>query len=177
MTPAAALIALALGRPLPLVDMVCAQAIRAGVDQALACAVVEVENGRDTWRTTAVRREWDGSTSYGLMQINSQWWPQFRGNLRLHVYMGCVILAYYLREERGDVRRALSRYNTGHQCATGRAYAEAVLATCGLISAAVLWSERDDNVGKLPENIRKVSGNYPEVFRTFSGRYPEDRRR
>lgn len=125
MTPAAALIALALARPLSLVALVHDQAVRAGVDPVLACAVVETES----WFNPRAYR-WNAGTKssdWGLFQINDGWWPQFRWDMRMHCYMGSAILAFCVKEEGGNLPRALSRYHQGGWTAKGREYAVVVI--------------------------------------------------
>jgi soluble lytic murein transglycosylase-like protein len=135
-----ALIALVLSRPLPLVVLVCQQAERAGVDPVLACAVVEVES---QFMPRAYRyNPGTQSTDWGLWQINDGWWPQFRGDMRMHAWMGAVILAWCMIEEHGSIARALSRYHNGGWTPKGREYAVVVIREMVWIRDEVLDRSR-----------------------------------
>jgi soluble lytic murein transglycosylase-like protein len=116
--------ALAAGRPLALVLLVATSAQRAGVDPALAVAVVEVES---QYTVNAYREEWNGSNSFGLFQINSQWHPQYRNNLVAHCDYGARYLAECIARE-VDWETALTYYNSGYRDSpAGRRYAVKVL--------------------------------------------------
>ncbi len=86
------------------------EAIRAGLDPQLVLAVVQVESN---FRKYAVSR----SGARGYMQV-MPFWAGLIGNkgdnlfnLRTNFRYGCVILKYYLEREKGDLFRALARYN------------------------------------------------------------------
>ena len=119
-----------LGRVPALVDVVYREAVQQQVDPILAIALVEKESNFQPW---AFNRNWDRarkrvlSTDVGLFQLNSGYWPQFADDLHLHCYVGTLFLWWCLREYDGDVRRALSHYNTGGWTMMGRAFAEDVL--------------------------------------------------
>lgn len=77
------------------------------------------------------------STSWGLMQCmgdSARWCAKFSNpyltalcDPELGVDAGCQILKYYLDKEKGDYRRALSRYNAGTATSErGKAYAEKI---------------------------------------------------
>lgn len=117
----AILIALALGRPLPLVSAVVEAALSRGLDPRLTAALVEGESGFDPAALG------DDGTSWGLFQLCSRWHPQWRGSLTLHIYYGTMFLAELLEEEH-DTKRALERYNAGRVgTRSGTAYAERIL--------------------------------------------------
>jgi soluble lytic murein transglycosylase-like protein len=86
------------------------EAIRAKLDPQLVLAVIQVESN---FRKYAVSR----SGARGYMQV-MPFWVGLVGrpgdnlfNLRNNLRYGCVILKYYLDAERGDLYRALARYN------------------------------------------------------------------
>jgi len=86
------------------------EAIRARVDPQLVLAVIQVES---SFRKYAVSR----SGARGYMQV-MPFWVGLIGrpgdnlfNLRNNLRYGCVILKYYLDAEKGNLERALARYN------------------------------------------------------------------
>lgn len=86
------------------------EATRARVDPQLVLALIQVESG---FRKYAVSR----SGARGYMQV-MPFWVGLIGrpgdnlfNLRNNLRYGCVILKYYLDAEKGDLQRALARYN------------------------------------------------------------------
>jgi len=86
------------------------EATRAGLDPQLVLALVQVESN---FRKYAVSRA--GARSY--MQV-MPFWIKLVGrkgdnlfSLRTNLRYGCVILKHYLGVEKGDVFRALARYN------------------------------------------------------------------
>jgi soluble lytic murein transglycosylase-like protein len=86
------------------------EAIRARVDPQLVLALIQVESN---FRKYAVSR----SGARGYMQV-MPFWVGLIGrpgdnlfNLRNNLRYGCVILKYYLDAEKGNVQRALARYN------------------------------------------------------------------
>lgn len=86
------------------------EASRAGLDPQLVLGVVEVES---KFRKYAV----SNAGARGYMQV-MPFWAQLIGNgehnlfnLRTNLRYGCVILRHYLDVERGDLYRALARYN------------------------------------------------------------------
>jgi membrane-bound lytic murein transglycosylase MltF len=76
----------------------------------LVLAVIDVESHFNRY---AVSR----AGAVGLMQVMPFWPKRLRvdnrlfGSVDFNVRMGCEILAYYMRMEHNDYRRALSRYN------------------------------------------------------------------
>ncbi len=86
------------------------EAVRSGLDPQLVLAVVHVES---RFRKYAV----SGAGARGYMQV-MPFWVGLIGrpgddlfNLRTNLRYGCVILKHYLDIEKGDVTRALARYN------------------------------------------------------------------
>ena len=86
------------------------EAIRAGLDPQLVLALIQVES---RFRKFAVSR----SGARGYMQV-MPFWIGLVGrksdnlfNLRTNLRYGCVILKHYLKVDRGDLFRALARYN------------------------------------------------------------------
>lgn len=101
------------------------EAQRAGLDPLLVLGLIQVESG---FRRYAV----SSAGARGLMQIMPFWArligteePAVLFDLRTNLRFGCVILRYYLDQERGDLFRALGRYNGSLGQA---AYPEAVIA-------------------------------------------------
>lgn len=86
------------------------EAARVDVPPELVLAVIEVESNFDRWAVSSAGAQ-------GLMQVMPFWLDELgrpddslqqpQTNLRL----GCTILRYYLDRERGDLKRALARYN------------------------------------------------------------------
>jgi soluble lytic murein transglycosylase-like protein len=86
------------------------EAKRAGLDPQLVLGVIEVES---RFRKYAVSR----AGARGYMQV-MPFWPKLIGtaehnlfSLRTNLRYGCVILRHYMDIERGDITRALARYN------------------------------------------------------------------
>ena len=76
----------------------------------LVLAVIDVESRFNRYAVP-------GAGAVGLMQV-MPFWPRrlgvdnrLFGSVEFNVRMGCEILAYYMRMEHNDYRRALSRYN------------------------------------------------------------------
>jgi soluble lytic murein transglycosylase-like protein len=86
------------------------EATRAGVQPELVLAVIEVESNFDQFAISVVGAR-------GLMQVMPFWKKAigrpddnlFRMNTNLRY--GCTILKYYLDKEKGNLTRALGRYN------------------------------------------------------------------
>ena len=101
------------------------EAVRAGLDPQLVLAVIQVES---SFRKYAVSR----SGARGYMQV-MPFWTGLVGqkgdnlfSLRTNLRYGCVILKFYLDREKGDLFRALGRYNGS----AGKAdYANLVIGT------------------------------------------------
>ena len=86
------------------------EATRAGLDPELLLGLIEVESG---FRKYAVST----ASARGYMQI-MPFWTQLIGSpehnlfhLRTNLRYGCIILRHYLDIEKGDLFRALGRYN------------------------------------------------------------------
>jgi soluble lytic murein transglycosylase-like protein len=86
------------------------EAVRAKLDPQLVLAVIQVES---SFRKYAVSR----SGARGYMQV-MPFWVGLVGrpgdnlfSLRNNLRYGCVILKYYLDAEKGNLQRALGRYN------------------------------------------------------------------
>jgi soluble lytic murein transglycosylase-like protein len=86
------------------------EATRAGLDPELVLGLIEVESG---FRKYAV----SSATAQGFMQV-MPFWTDVIGtrehnlfHLRTNLRYGCTILRHYLDIERGDLFRALGRYN------------------------------------------------------------------
>jgi len=76
----------------------------------LVLAVIDVESSFDPFAVSS-------AGAVGMMQV-MPFWPRELGlstrdllDVEMNIRMGTSILAYYLERERGDYRRALSRYN------------------------------------------------------------------
>lgn len=86
------------------------EATRAGLDPHLVLALIEVESG---FRKYAVSK----AGARGYMQVMPFWTRAIGApdhnlfHLRINLRYGCTILRHYLDIEKGDVRRALGRYN------------------------------------------------------------------
>ena len=86
------------------------EAKRAGLDPQLVLGVIQVESN---FRKYAVST----AGALGYMQV-MPFWAQLIGrsddnlfHLRTNLRFGCVILRHYLDQEKGDLYRALGRYN------------------------------------------------------------------
>jgi soluble lytic murein transglycosylase-like protein len=86
------------------------EAKRAGLDPQLVLGLIQIESN---FRKHAVSR----SGAKGYMQV-MPFWVQLIGrtednlfHLRTNLRFGCVILRHYLDQEKGDLYRALGRYN------------------------------------------------------------------
>lgn len=86
------------------------EAKRAGLDPQMVLGLIQVESN---FRKYAVSR----SGARGYMQV-MPFWVKLIGNpennlfhLRINLRYGCVILRHYLDIEKGDLFRALGRYN------------------------------------------------------------------
>jgi soluble lytic murein transglycosylase-like protein len=86
------------------------EATRAGLDPQLVLALIQVESN---FRKYAV----SSAGARGYMQV-MPFWTKLIGqsshnlfHLRLNLRYGCVILKHYLKIEKGDLFRALGRYN------------------------------------------------------------------
>lgn len=95
---------------LELLKLVHFEATRVNLPPELVLAVIDVESNFNSWAISVVGAQ-------GLMQIMPFWLKEIgrpHDNLlraETNVRMGCTILRYYIDKERGDITRALGRYN------------------------------------------------------------------
>jgi soluble lytic murein transglycosylase-like protein len=86
------------------------EATRAGLDPQLVLGLIQVESG---FRKYAV----SSASARGYMQVMPFWLKEIgRGkdnlfDMHTNLRFGCTILRYYLDKERGNLFRALGRYN------------------------------------------------------------------
>lgn len=86
------------------------EATRAGLDPQMVLGLIEVESG---FRKYAVSE----AGARGYMQVMPFWVREIGANgqnlfhLSTNLRYGCTILRYYLDMEKGDIYRALGRYN------------------------------------------------------------------
>ena len=86
------------------------EAKRASIEPELVLAVIDVESRFNQWAISSVGAQ-------GLMQVMPFWLKEIgRPNdslfdMRTNLRMGCTILSYYLKIEKGSLPRALARYN------------------------------------------------------------------
>ncbi|CAG0973054.1 hypothetical protein BURK1_01331 [Burkholderiales bacterium] len=100
------------------------EAVRAGLDPQLVLGVIHHESGFKKYAVSV-------ADARGYMQVMPFWTRLIGGtghnlfHLRTNLRYGCVILRHYIDRERGDLYRALGRYNGS----LGRAeYPAAVIA-------------------------------------------------
>ena len=86
------------------------EAERAGLDPQLVLGLIQVESGFKKYAVST-------AGARGLMQV-MPFWVKLIGNkndnlfhLRTNLRYGCTILRHYLAVEKGDLYRALGRYN------------------------------------------------------------------
>ncbi len=95
---------------LELLTMVHSEARRANLAPELVLAVIEVESAFNRWAISK-------AGARGLMQVMPFWLEEIDypdANLfrvQTNLRFGCTILRHYIDEERGNLVRALSRYN------------------------------------------------------------------
>ena len=95
---------------LHLLKLVHYEANRANLHPELVLAVIEVESNFDRWAISVAGAQ-------GLMQIMPFWLDEIGrpgDNLfqpETNLRMGCTILRHYLDKEKGNLTRALGRYN------------------------------------------------------------------
>lgn len=86
------------------------EATRAGLDPELVLGLIEVESGFKKYAVSSVGAR-------GFMQVMPFWVrdigtaDQNLFHLRINLRYGCTILRHYINIERGDLFRALGRYN------------------------------------------------------------------
>ena len=86
------------------------EATRAGLDPQLVLGLIQVESGFEKYAVSS-------ASARGFMQV-MPFWVKVIGrsednlfHLRTNLRYGCTILRFYLDIERGDLYRALGRYN------------------------------------------------------------------
>lgn len=98
------------GKRLNLLRLIHQEASKAELHPELVLAVIDVESNFDRF---AISR----AGAQGLMQVMPFWLKEIGKprdslfNIRTNLRMGCTILKYYLNKEKGDLTRALARYN------------------------------------------------------------------
>lgn len=86
------------------------EATRAGLDPQMVLGLIQVESGFKKYAVSSVGAR-------GFMQVMPFWVRSIGANdhnlfhLRLNLRYGCTILRHYVDIERGDLYRALGRYN------------------------------------------------------------------
>ena len=95
---------------LDLLKQIHREASRADLHPELVLAVIDVESNFDRFAISKAGAQ-------GLMQVMPFWLKEIGKprdslfNVRTNLRMGCTILKYYLKKEKGDLTRALARYN------------------------------------------------------------------
>lgn len=98
------------GQRLTLLKQVHHEASKAGLKPDLVLALIHVESRFDRFAISTAGAQ-------GMMQVMSFWKAELgreQDNLTdnaTNLRYGCTILAYYLKKEKGDLNRALARYN------------------------------------------------------------------
>lgn len=86
------------------------EANRAGLQPELVLAVIHIESRFDRFAISRVG-------ALGLMQVMPFWLKELNQpdanlfDIGTNLRFGCTILKYYLDKEKGDLRKALARYN------------------------------------------------------------------
>ena len=86
------------------------EATRSELPPELVLAVIQVESAFDRWAISSVGAQ-------GLMQIMPFWLKEIGHpddnlfHIKTNLRMGCTILRFYLDKEKGNLTRALARYN------------------------------------------------------------------
>ena len=86
------------------------EAKKAELHPELVLAVIDVESNFDRFAISTAGAQ-------GLMQVMPFWLKEIGQprdslfNVRTNLRMGCTILKYYIKKEKGDLTRALARYN------------------------------------------------------------------
>lgn len=95
---------------LNLLQQIHREARRADLHPELVLAVIDVESNFDRFAISKAGAQ-------GLMQVMPFWLKEIGKprdslfNVRTNLRMGCTILKFYLNKEKGDLTRALARYN------------------------------------------------------------------
>lgn len=100
-----------------------------GIDYEIILAVMLTESG---YKVDAVG---DGGDSIGLMQVQPKWWQGLADEHGLNIYdpkdnaeVGIIILTNALKDNAGDLSRALKQYNAGYPDYPGNEYINRVYA-------------------------------------------------
>jgi len=128
------------------VAKVVSKSIKKRLDPELMVGLVTAES---SWRHN-VQNHNRGSNDFGLFQLNNLWHNQHRSNIDAHIDAGIDHFKWCMKTERNNIRRALSRYNTGGgDSAAGRSYASYVLRVKDQVvnkSRNYIEPEESDNV-------------------------------
>lgn len=95
---------------LNLLRLIHQEASKAELHPELVLAVIDVESNFDRFAISKAGAQ-------GLMQVMPFWLKEIGKprdslfNIRTNLRMGCTILKYYINKEKGDLTRALARYN------------------------------------------------------------------
>ncbi len=95
---------------LQLLKLIHGEARKAGLSPEVVIAVIHTESRFDRFAISSVGAQ-------GMMQVMPFWKAELgrpQDNLTdnaTNLRYGCTILSYYLKKERGDLKRALARYN------------------------------------------------------------------
>lgn len=123
--------------PAPLLACMLAAAIRYDIPPRVLPSIWEVERGT----AGMVRKNRDGSSDLGLMQINTRWVQPIAGLTRMpevqvaarlvsdscfNVAASALVLRTYLNETHGDLMQAIGNYHS-HTPALNSAYQKQVL--------------------------------------------------
>lgn len=98
------------GRRMALLKTVHAEATRAGLDPQIVLSLIQVESAFKRFAVSS-------AGAMGLMQVMPFWIDEIGRpddnlfDMRTNLRYGCTILAHYLKRERGNLPRALARYN------------------------------------------------------------------
>lgn len=95
------------------------------IDLLLVLALIAEES---SFKQYAINRNKDNSKDFGYFQLNDRWHPQYKTNVNKHIEYGINFLKWCLQVEKGNIERALSRYNSGNpNSKNGLEYAKRVL--------------------------------------------------
>lgn len=102
------------------------ESIKKEVDYVLVLAMVIIES---KFKEYAINYNTDNSIDYGYFQLNSKWHIQYKNNTKEHIIYGINFFKWCLDKDFGNVKSALSRYNSGRpNSIIGLKYAEKILA-------------------------------------------------
>lgn len=94
-----------------------------GIDHRIIIAIVAAES---SFRSDIIHQN-GNSSDYGYFQLNNLWHDQHKGNIKAHIDAGIDHYKWCLKTEKGNVNKALSRYNTGGSVSdAGKSYASYV---------------------------------------------------